>query len=149
MKFLFWTISNGFWEILIVPFSELYAHQAVQHTQISRNQQIKLYFHRAIKVINLAVQLHMLILKIVACQENSMPIILIVKIKTAKIIIRKRGERNLFHFISFRQKKKTYNNKHQTTNIYHFEPQIFNDSINSNSNLMSNRFDAFCNLHGK
>lgn len=67
--------------------------------QLGFTQSNQLYFHRVIKVINFAVQLHFLILMIITvCRENSMPIILIIKIKTANLIIRKRGENNLYHF---------------------------------------------------
>lgn len=70
--------------------------------QLGFTQSNQLYFHRVIKVINFAVQLHFLILIIImACRENSMPIIIIIKIKTANLIIRKRGENNLYHFPFF------------------------------------------------
>lgn len=79
-----------------------------QKLGLSTNQ-INCIFHREIKVINFAVQLHFLILMIiVVCQENSMLIILIIKIKTANQIIRKRGEISNF----FYEKKKKNNNKY-------------------------------------
>lgn len=83
--------------------------------QIGFTKSNQLYFHRVIKVINFAVQLHFLILMIImVCRENSMPIILIIKIKTANLIIRKRGENNLFIIYHFYH-----------TNIYLFSTNIY------------------------